>query len=192
MGDKVEDAVNRDRSATARFPPACGGDSPAEERCHGEPVRGRDLRRRRRRFGPPAAHEVAGRRRWEDRRRACPSSTCRRCAAIGPKPTTGRASSNGSTSSPQFRTTIDGLGIHFLHVRSPHDDALPLVMTHGWLIDGGVRQGDPTARRTDGARRPSGRRLPRRSPSPPRLRLQRDKPTGPGWGSSGSLGPGRS
>ena len=33
---------------------------------------------------------------------------------------------------PQFRTTIDGLGIHFLHVRSPHDDALPLVMTHGW------------------------------------------------------------
>jgi pimeloyl-ACP methyl ester carboxylesterase len=27
---------------------------------------------------------------------------------------------------------IDGLGIHFLHVRSPHEDALPLVMTHGW------------------------------------------------------------
>src|SRR3954451_1247837 len=33
---------------------------------------------------------------------------------------------------PQFRTVIDGLGIHFLHVRSRHDDALPLVMTHGW------------------------------------------------------------
>jgi pimeloyl-ACP methyl ester carboxylesterase len=33
---------------------------------------------------------------------------------------------------PQFRTRIDGLGIHFLHVRSPHADALPLVMTHGW------------------------------------------------------------
>jgi pimeloyl-ACP methyl ester carboxylesterase len=33
---------------------------------------------------------------------------------------------------PQFRTDIDGLGIHFLHVRSPHDDALPLVITHGW------------------------------------------------------------
>ncbi len=32
----------------------------------------------------------------------------------------------------QFRTEIDGLGIHFVHVRSPHDDALPLVMTHGW------------------------------------------------------------
>jgi epoxide hydrolase len=33
---------------------------------------------------------------------------------------------------PQFRTRIDGLGIHLLHVRSPHPDALPLVMTHGW------------------------------------------------------------
>jgi epoxide hydrolase len=32
----------------------------------------------------------------------------------------------------QFRTGIDGLGIHFLHVRSPHRDALPLVITHGW------------------------------------------------------------
>lgn len=30
------------------------------------------------------------------------------------------------------RTTLDGLGIHFLHVRSPHADALPLAMTHGW------------------------------------------------------------
>ena len=33
---------------------------------------------------------------------------------------------------PQFRTVIDGLGIHFIHVRSPHPQALPLVMTHGW------------------------------------------------------------
>jgi pimeloyl-ACP methyl ester carboxylesterase len=33
---------------------------------------------------------------------------------------------------PQFRTTIDGLGIHFLHVRSPEPNAMPLVMTHGW------------------------------------------------------------
>jgi len=32
----------------------------------------------------------------------------------------------------QFRTRIDGLDIHFLHVRSPHADALPLVITHGW------------------------------------------------------------
>jgi pimeloyl-ACP methyl ester carboxylesterase len=33
---------------------------------------------------------------------------------------------------PQFRTEIDGLGIHFVHVRSPHPAAAPLVMTHGW------------------------------------------------------------
>jgi len=33
---------------------------------------------------------------------------------------------------PQFRTRIDGLGIHFLHVRSPHADALPIVISHGW------------------------------------------------------------
>jgi epoxide hydrolase len=33
---------------------------------------------------------------------------------------------------PQFRTELDGLGIHFLHVRSPHPDALPLIITHGW------------------------------------------------------------
>jgi pimeloyl-ACP methyl ester carboxylesterase len=33
---------------------------------------------------------------------------------------------------PQFRTHLEGLGIHFYHVRSKHPDALPLVMTHGW------------------------------------------------------------
>src|ERR687894_1862989 len=33
---------------------------------------------------------------------------------------------------PQFTTEIDGVDIHFLHVRSPHPDALPLIMTHGW------------------------------------------------------------
>jgi pimeloyl-ACP methyl ester carboxylesterase len=32
----------------------------------------------------------------------------------------------------QFTTEIDGLGIHFLHVRSPHPQAMPLIMTHGW------------------------------------------------------------
>src|SRR5262249_25722129 len=33
---------------------------------------------------------------------------------------------------PQFATEIDGVEIHFIHVRSPHEDALPLIMTHGW------------------------------------------------------------
>ena len=52
---------------------------------------------------------------------------------------------------PQFITEIDGLDIHFIHVRSRHDDALPLVVSHGWpgsiieqlkIID---RLTDPTA-----------------------------------------------
>ncbi|WP_091531739.1 epoxide hydrolase family protein [Microlunatus soli] len=33
---------------------------------------------------------------------------------------------------PQYRTEIDGLGIHYLHVRSRHRDATPLILTHGW------------------------------------------------------------
>ncbi|GAA0582949.1 epoxide hydrolase family protein [Kribbella sandramycini] len=33
---------------------------------------------------------------------------------------------------PQYLTEIDGVDIHFVHVRSPHPDALPLIMTHGW------------------------------------------------------------
>jgi pimeloyl-ACP methyl ester carboxylesterase len=33
---------------------------------------------------------------------------------------------------PQFTTEVDGVEIHFIHVRSPDDDALPLIMTHGW------------------------------------------------------------
>ena len=33
---------------------------------------------------------------------------------------------------PQFKTEIDGVDIHFIHVKSPHPAALPLIMTHGW------------------------------------------------------------
>jgi pimeloyl-ACP methyl ester carboxylesterase len=33
---------------------------------------------------------------------------------------------------PQFMTEIDGLDIHFIHVESPHDNALPIIITHGW------------------------------------------------------------
>ena len=57
---------------------------------------------------------------------------------------------------PQFRTVIDGLGIHFIHVRSPEPEATPLLLTHGWpgsiveftktlgpLTDPGAHGGDP-------------------------------------------------
>ena len=33
---------------------------------------------------------------------------------------------------PQFKTEIDGIDTHFIHVRSPHENALPLIITHGW------------------------------------------------------------
>jgi pimeloyl-ACP methyl ester carboxylesterase len=33
---------------------------------------------------------------------------------------------------PQFKTEIDGVDVHFIHVKSPHADALPLIITHGW------------------------------------------------------------
>jgi pimeloyl-ACP methyl ester carboxylesterase len=52
---------------------------------------------------------------------------------------------------PQFTTEIDGVEIHFIHVRSKHEDALPLIMTHGWpgsvieLLDAVDPLTDPTA-----------------------------------------------
>src|SRR5262245_57927366 len=52
---------------------------------------------------------------------------------------------------PQFTTEIDGVNIHFIHVRSQHEDALPLIMTHGWpgsvieLLDSVGPLTDPTA-----------------------------------------------
>jgi pimeloyl-ACP methyl ester carboxylesterase len=52
---------------------------------------------------------------------------------------------------PQFTTEIDGLDIHFIHVRSPHENALPLIVTHGWpgsvieLLDVVGPLTDPTA-----------------------------------------------
>jgi pimeloyl-ACP methyl ester carboxylesterase len=43
-----------------------------------------------------------------------------------------RASEARLNGFPQFRTELDGLGIHFQHVRSPEPEALPLIITHGW------------------------------------------------------------
>ncbi len=57
---------------------------------------------------------------------------------------------------PQYRAEIDGLGVHFIHVPSPHPGALPLILTHGWpgsvveflevipaLVDPTLEGGDP-------------------------------------------------
>src|ERR1700677_1947836 len=35
---------------------------------------------------------------------------------------------------PQFTTEIDGVDIHFIHVKSRHQNAMPLIMTHGWPV----------------------------------------------------------
>ena len=47
---------------------------------------------------------------------------------------------------PQFVTEIDGLDIHFVHVKSDHADALPLIMTHGWPGSPAAATGSPSRR----------------------------------------------
>ena len=113
--------------------------------------------------GPPLAKVRALCERWRD------GYDWRRCEAL----------LNGFG---QFRTEIDGLGIHFLHVRSPEPDALPLLMTHGW--PGSVLEfrhvigplTDPAAHGGD-ARDAFHLVLP----SLPGFGFS-DKPTGTGWG----------
>jgi pimeloyl-ACP methyl ester carboxylesterase len=83
---------------------------------------------------------------------------------------------------PQFRTEIDGLGIHFVHVRSRHPEALPLVITHGW--PGSIVEflkvigplADPTAHGGDAADA-----FHVVCPSLPGYGFS-DKPSQPGWG----------
>ena len=75
---------------------------------------------------------------------------------------------------PQFKTEIDGLNIHFIHVKSRHENALPLIMTHGWpgSIDRAARDHRPP-HRPDRARRTRRGRVPPRAAVDPRLRLLR-------------------
>ena len=83
---------------------------------------------------------------------------------------------------PHYRTEIDGLGIHFLHVPSPHDGALPLVLTHGWpgsfveFLDVIGPLTDPTAHGGD-----AGDAFHVVVPSLPGYAFS-GKPTSPGWG----------
>jgi pimeloyl-ACP methyl ester carboxylesterase len=93
-----------------------------------------------------------------------------------------RATERRLNAVPQFRTELDGLGIHFLHVRSPHEGALPLVMTHGWpgsIIELTKVIGpltDPPAHGGDAADA-----FTVVAPSLPGYGFS-DKPTRPGWG----------
>ena len=94
---------------------------------------------------------------------------------------------------PQFITEIDGLDIHFIHVRSKHEDALPLIVTHGWpgsiieqlkIIDPLT---DPTAH---GGERVG--RLPRGDPVDAGLRVLRQADRRPAGAPSASARPGPS
>src|SRR5689334_23033206 len=65
------------------------------------------------------------------RRKACSWRQC------GSSRSTGRTSMTGKCEAminavPNFITEIDGLDIHFIHVRSKHENALPMIITHGW------------------------------------------------------------
>jgi len=83
---------------------------------------------------------------------------------------------------PQFTTEIDGLDIHFIHVRSPHEDALPLMITHGWpgsVIEMLEVVGPLTDPTTNGGRAEDAFHLV--LPSIPGFGFS-DQPTEVGWG----------
>ena len=65
-------------------------------------------------------------------RRARSSRRCRRSRATGRTEYDWRKCEEKLKALPHFITEIDGLDIHFIHVRSEHEDALPLIVTHGW------------------------------------------------------------
>jgi pimeloyl-ACP methyl ester carboxylesterase len=85
-----------------------------------------DLRDRLRRTRWPDAEPV------DDWSQGVPLAYLRELCAYWATDYDWRATERRLNALPQFRTEIDGVGIHFLHVRSPHANALPLVLTHGW------------------------------------------------------------
>jgi len=66
-----------------------------------------------------------------DRTQGVQSATIRELANFWTSEYDWRACEAKLNALPQFKTEIDGVDIHFIYVRSPHEDALPLIMTHG-------------------------------------------------------------
>ncbi len=85
-----------------------------------------DLRRRVRATRYPEAETV------EDWSQGAPLAYVKELAAYWADAHDWRRCEAALNALPQFKTDIDGLGIHFLHVRSPEPAARPLIMTHGW------------------------------------------------------------
>jgi Epoxide hydrolase N terminus len=86
----------------------------------------RDLRERLRRTRWPERETV------EDWSQGVPLAYLRDLCGYWAEEYDWRATETRLNALQQFRTRIDGLGIHFLHVPSPHAEYLPLVITHGW------------------------------------------------------------
>ena len=91
-----------------------------------EPVAARDLRERLARTRWTRDLPGTG---WE---RGVPAAYLRELAAYWATEYDWRAQEAALNAYPQFSTTIDGAGLHFLHVRSAEPDATPLLMLHGW------------------------------------------------------------
>ncbi len=68
----------------------------------------------------------------EDRSQGVQLATLRELAAYWANDYDWRKTEAMLNALPQFTTEIDGVDIHFIHVRSQHENALPLIMTHGW------------------------------------------------------------
>ena len=104
-------------------------------------------------------------------------ATIRALARYWAKITTGRVEER-LNALPNFITEIDGLDIHFIHVKSQHENALPLIMTHGWpgsvielletigpLTDPTAHGGPPRTRSTSCCRRCPATASPASPPS---------------------------
>ena len=130
--------------------------------------------RPRRSPGAPRAHPLARRAARRRRATASPSPTSAAWPTTGATGYDWRAVEARLNAHPQFTTEIDGQKVHFLHVRSPEPDALPLIVTHGWpgsIVEFLDIIG--AAHRPASARRRPGRRVPPRHPVAARLRLLR-------------------
>ena len=68
----------------------------------------------------------------EDRSQGVQSATINKLAEYWASDYDWRQCESKLNALSQFKTEIDGVDIHFIHVQSPHPDALPLIMTHGW------------------------------------------------------------
>ncbi len=138
---------------------------PDQHRDHAVP--GRDPGRPDRRPAPSESSRRAGRARSSSTTRPRVSSLAPAAGARALLGWTdydfGRSRGEAQRPAAVHRTEIDGVQIHFIHVRSEHDNALPLIITHGWpgsIIE--MLGRDRAAVRSDGARR---RRPTRRSTS---------------------------